>query len=200
MNSSCSSINLEELKNLTEYQIQVLRMPKTRKELFNIDIPRTKFMILKQKKDYMSITEKMLKALLSSCKGSNLETPRVDGSRNPDSLLPAENFTEYSLQISNLELRQMNATILLNKDELNYYNEILQNETPEYKFVESYNITKTDLERIGNSTIYKVSLIYDVIVNNEDTFDDKTEREYQLYLEMLKLNDKYNKKQQRQES
>ena len=64
----------------------------------------------------------------------------------------------------------------------------------------SYNITKTDLERIGNSTIYKVGLIYDVIVNNEDTFDDKTEREYQLYLEMLKLNDKYNKKQQKQES
>ena len=94
----------------------------------------------------------------------------------------------------------MNATLLLNKDELNYYNEILQNETPEYKFVESYNITKTDLERIGNSTIYKVGLIYDVIVNNEDTFDDKTEREYQLYLEMLKLNDKYNKKQQKQES
>ena len=198
--NSCCSINLEELTNLTQYQMQILRMPKTRKDLYNIDIPRTKFMIVKQKKDYMSITEKMLKALLSSVKSSNLETPRVDGSKNQELLTPIENFAEYSLMISNLELRQTNATLLLNKDELNYYNDILQNEMPEYKFIETYNITKTDLERIANSAIYKVGLIYDVIVNNEDTFDDKTEREYQLYLEVTKLNDKYNKKQQRKDS
>ena len=196
MNSSYSSINLKDFKKLTDYQIEVLKMPKTKKDLFNVDILRTKFMVIKQKRDYTSITEKMLKALLSSCKGSNLETPRVDGSKNPESLSPIEKFTEYSMIISNLEMKQKNATLLLNTEELNYYNEILHQEMPEYKFIESYNITRTEFDKIANSTIYKVALIYDVIVNYEDTFDESTEREYQLYLEMIKLNDKYNKKKQ----
>ena len=65
---------------------------------------------------------------------------------------------------------------------------------PEYKFIESYNITRTEFEKIANSTIYKVALIFDVVVNNEDIFDEKIEREYQVYLEMIKLNDKYDKK------
>lgn len=194
MNNCCSSFSLEDFKKLTDYQIQILKMPKTKKDLFNIDIPRTKFMVLKQKRDYTSITEKMLKALLSSCKGSNLDELRVNGSKNPDSLSPIEKFTEYSMMISNLEVKQKNATLLLNNEELNYYNEILQLEMPEYKFIESYNITRTEFEKIANSTIYKVALIFDVVVNNEDIFDEKIEREYQVYLEMIKLNDKYDKK------
>lgn len=200
MNNSCSSFSLEDFKNLTEYQIQILKMPKTKKDLFNIDIPRTKFMVLKQKRDYMSITEKMLMALLSSCKSSNLEEPRVDGSKNPDSLSSIEKFTEYSMMISNLEIRQKNATLLLNNEELNYYSEILQQEMPEYKFIESYNITRTEFDKIANSTIYKVALIYDVVVQNDDEFNEELEREYQLYLEMIKLSDKYDKKKQKGES
>lgn len=194
MNSGYSSISLEGFDKLTKYQIQILRMPKTKKDLFNVDILRTKFMVLKQKRDYANITEKMLKALLASCKSSNLNELRVDGSKNPDTLSPIEKFAEYSMQISNLEIKQSNATLLLNDEELNYYNEILQQEMPEYKFIESNNITRTELEKIANSTIYKVALIYDVIVKNGDIFDEKTEREYQLYLEMIKLNDKYDKK------
>lgn len=200
MNNSCSNFSLEDFKNLTEYQIQILKMPKTKKDLFNIDIPRTKFMVLKQKRDYMSITEKMLMALLSSCKSSNLEEPRVDGSKNPDSLSSIEKFTEYSMMISNLEIRQKNATLLLNNEELNYYSEILQQEMPEYKFIESYNITRTEFDKIANSTIYKVALIYDVVVQNDDEFNEELEREYQLYLEMIKLSDKYDKKKQKGES
>ena len=200
MNNSCSSFSLEDFKNLTEYQIQILKMPKTKKDLFNIDIPRTKFMVLKQKRDYMSITEKMLMALLSSCKSSNLEEPRVDGSKNHDSLSSIEKFTEYSMMISNLEIRQKNATLLLNNEELNYYSEILQQEMPEYKFIESYNITRTEFDKIANSTIYKVALIYDVVVQNDDEFNEELEREYQLYLEMIKLSDKYDKKKQKGES
>ena len=200
MNNSCSSFSLEDFKNLTEYQIQILKMPKTKKDLFNIDIPRTKFMVLKQKRDYMSITEKMLMALLSSCKSSNLEEPRVDGSKNPDSLSSIEKFAEYSMMISNLEIRQKNATLLLNNEELNYYSEILQQEMPEYKFIESYNITRTEFDKIANSTIYKVALIYDVVVQNDDEFNEELEREYQLYLEMIKLSDKYDKKKQKGES
>lgn len=200
MNNSCSSFSLEDFKNLTEYQIQILKMPKTKKDLFNIDIPRTKFMVLKQKRDYMSITEKMLMALLSSCKSSNLEEPRVDGSKNPDGLSSIEKFTEYSMMISNLEIRQKNATLLLNNEELNYYSEILQQEMPEYKFIESYNITRTEFDKIANSTIYKVALIYDVVVQNDDEFNEELEREYQLYLEMIKLSDKYDKKKQKGES
>ena len=200
MNNSCSSFSLEDFKNLTEYQIQILKMPKTKKDLFNIDIPRTKFMVLKQKRDYMSITEKMLMALLSSCKSSNLEEPRVDGSKNPESLSSIEKFTEYSMMISNLEIRQKNATLLLNNEELNYYSEILQQEMPEYKFIESYNITRTEFDKIANSTIYKVALIYDVVVQNDDEFNEELEREYQLYLEMIKLSDKYDKKKQKGES
>ncbi len=194
MNSGYSSISLEGFEKLTKYQIQILKMPKTKKDLFNVDILRTKFMVLKQKRDYANITEKMLKALLASCKSSNLDELRVDGSKNPDTLSPIERFAEYSMQISNLEIKQSNATLLLNDEELNYYNEILQQEMPEYKFIESNNITRTELEKIANSTIYKVALIYDVIVKNGDIFDEKTEREYQLYLEMIKLNDKYDKK------
>ena len=200
MNNSCSNFSLEDFKNLTEYQIQILKMPKTKKDLFNIDIPRTKFMVLKQKRDYMSITEKMLMALLSSCKSSNLEEPRVDGSKNPDSLSSIEKFTEYSMMISNLEIRQKNATLLLNNEELSYYSEILQQEMPEYKFIESYNITRTEFDKIANSTIYKVALIYDVVVQNDDEFNEELEREYQLYLEMIKLSDKYDKKKQKGES
>lgn len=200
MNNSCGNFNLEDFKKLTDYQIQILKMPKTKKDLFNIDIPRTKFMVLKQKRDYMSITEKMLMALLSSCKGSNLEEPRVDGSKNPDSLSSIEKFTEYSMMISNLEIRQKNATLLLNNEELNYYSEILQQEMPEYKFIESYNITRTEFDKIANSTIYKVALIYDVVVQNDDEFEEELEREYQLYLEMIKLSDKYDKKKQKGES
>ena len=200
MNNSCSNFSLEDFKNLTEYQIQILKMPKTKKDLFNIDIPRTKFMVLKQKRDYMSITEKMLMALLSSCKSSNLEEPRVDGSKNPDSLSSIEKFAEYSMMISNLEIRQKNATLLLNNEELNYYSEILQQEMPEYKFIESYNITRTEFDKIANSTIYKVALIYDVVVQNDDEFNEELEREYQLYLEMIKLSDKYDKKKQKGES
>ena len=157
-------------------------------------------MVLKQKRDYMSITEKMLMALLSSCKSSNLEEPRVDGSKNPDSLSSIEKFTEYSMMISNLEIRQKNATLLLNNEELNYYSEILQQEMPEYKFIESYNITRTEFDKIANSTIYKVALIYDVVVQNDDEFNEELEREYQLYLEMIKLSDKYDKKKQKGES
>ena len=200
MNNSCGNFNLEDFKKLTDYQIQILKMPKTKKDLFNIDIPRTKFMVLKQKRDYMSITEKMLMALLSSCKGSNIEEPRVDGSKNPDSLSSIEKFTEYSMMISNLEIRQKNATLLLNNEELNYYSEILQQEMPEYKFIESYNITRTEFDKIANSTIYKVALIYDVVVQNDDEFEEELEREYQLYLEMIKLSDKYDKKKQKGES
>ena len=200
MNNSCSSFSLEDFRKLTDYQIQILKMPKTKKDLFNIDIPRTKFMVLKQKRDYMSITEKMLMALLSSCKGSNLEELRVDGSKNPDSLSSIEKFTEYSMMISNLEIRQKNATLLLNNEELNYYSEILQQEMPEYKFIESYNITRTEFDKIANSTIYKVALIYDVVVQNDDVFEEELEREYQLYLEMIKLSDKYDKKKQKGES
>jgi len=200
MNNSCSSFSLEDFRKLTDYQIQILKMPKTKKDLFNIDIPRTKFMVLKQKRDYMSITEKMLMALLSSCKGSNLEELRVDGSKNPDSLSSIEKFTEYSMMISNLEIRQKNATLLLNNEELNYYSEILQQEMPEYKFIESYNITRTEFDKIANSTIYKVALIYDVVVQNDDEFNEEIEREYQLYLEMIKLSDKYDKKKQKGES
>jgi len=200
MNNSCSSFSLEDFRKLTDYQIQILKMPKTKKDLFNIDIPRTKFMVLKQKRDYMSITEKMLMALLSSCKGSNLEELRVDGSKNPDSLSSIEKFTEYSMMISNLEIRQKNATLLLNNEELNYYSEILQQEMPEYKFIESYNITRTEFDKIANSTIYKVALIYDVVVQNDDEFNEELEREYQLYLEMIKLSDKYDKKKQKGES
>mgnify|MGYP003292750846 CR=1 FL=1 len=200
MNNSCSSFSLEDFRKLTDYQIQILKMPKTKKDLFNIDIPRTKFMVLKQKRDYMSITEKMLMALLSSCKGSNLEELRVDGSKNPDSLSSIEKFTEYSMMISNLEIRQKNATLLLNNEELNYYSEILQQEMPEYKFIESYNITRTEFDKIANSTIYKVALIYDVVVQNNDEFNEELEREYQLYLEMIKLSDKYDKKKQKGES
>ena len=199
MNNCCSSISLKDFKKLTDYQIQILKMPKTKKDLFNIDIPRTKFMVLKQKRDYTNITEKMLKALLSSCKSSDLETTRVDGSKNPNSLSPIEKFTEYSMMISNLEMKQKNATLLLNNEELNYYNEILQQEMPEYKFIESYNITRTEFDKIANSTIYKVALIFDVVVNNDDVFDEMTEREYQVYLEMIKLNDKYDKKRQKGE-
>ena len=176
MNNCCSSISLKDFKKLTDYQIQILKMPKTKKDLFNIDIPRTKFMVLKQKRDYTNITEKMLKALLSSCKSSDLESTRVDGSKNPNSLSPIERFTEYSMMISNLEMKQKNATLLLNNEELNYYNEILQQEMPEYKFIESYNITRTEFDKIANSTIYKVALIFDVVVNNDDVFDEMTER------------------------
>ena len=142
----------------------------------------------------------MLMALLSSCRSPNLEEPRVDGSKNPDSLSSIEKFTEYSMMISNLEIRQKNATLLLNNEELNYYSEILQQEMPEYKFIESYNITRTEFDKIANSTIYKVALIYDVVVQNDDEFNEELEREYQLYLEMIKLSDKYDKKKQKGES
>ena len=199
MNNCCCSVSLKDFKKLTDYQIQILKMPKTKKDLFNIDIPRTKFMVLKQKRDYTNITENMLKALLPSCKSSDLETTRVDGSKNPNSLSPIERFTEYSMMISNLEMKQKNATLLLNNEELNYYSEILQQEMPEYKFIESYNITRTEFDKIANSTIYKVALIFDVVVNNDDVFDEITEREYQVYLEMIKLNDKYDKKRQKGE-
>jgi len=71
---------------------------------------------------------------------------------------------------------------------------------PEYKFIESYNITRTEFDKIANSTIYKVALIYDVVVQNDDELDEELEREYQLYLEMIKLSDKYDKKKQKGES
>lgn len=200
MNSSCSSINLEELKNLTEYQIQFLRMSKSKKDLLNVDTSRTKFMVLKQQWDYTSLTEKMLKALLASCKSSNLTTPRVDGSKNNDSLSPIENYTEYSLKISNFEDKRKNATLLLNKEELSYYEDILVNEIPEYKFMESYNLTRKDLEHLADSMYYKMAFIYDVVVYINDKLSDADEREYQAYLELEKLKEKLNKKKQKQES
>ena len=53
MNNSYCNLCLEDFKNLTDYQIQILKMPKTKKDLFNIDISRTKFMVLKQRRDYI---------------------------------------------------------------------------------------------------------------------------------------------------
>ena len=200
MNSSCSSINLEELKNLTEYQKHFLRMPKTKQDLFNVDISRTKFMVLKQQRDYTSLTEKMLKALLASCRSSNFEKQRVDGSKNNECLSPIENYAEYSLKIYDYEDKTKNATLLLNKEELSYYEDIFIKEVPEYKFMESYSITRKDFDLLADSTYYKIALIYDVVVYNNDKLSDEDEREYQSYLELEKLKEKISKKEQKQES
>lgn len=200
MNSSCSSINLEELKNLTEYQKHFLRMPKKKQDLFDVDISRTKFMVLKQQRDYRSLTEKMLKALLASCRSSNLNKIKVDGSKNNDSLSPIENYAECSLKISDYEEKSVNATLLFNDEELRYYDDIYIKDVPEYKFMESYSITRKDFDLLADSTYYKLALIYDVVVYNNDKLNDEDEREYQSYLEREKLKEKLNKKKKNQES
>ena len=66
--------------------------------------------------------------------------------------------------------------------------------------MESYNLTRKDLEHLADSMYYKMAFIYDVVVYINDKLSDADEREYQAYLELEKLKEKLNKKKQKQES
>ena len=66
--------------------------------------------------------------------------------------------------------------------------------------MESYNLTRKDLEHLEDSMYYKMAFMYDVVVYINDKLSDADEREYQAYLELEKLKQKLNKKKQKQES